>query len=95
MVMTITVNVVDANLVELLAKVEAGEDVILAKGDTPVARLTTLASAPEQDLGDAGELPKQEQERRRALIEDIRDFRRTMPKVKTDEILEWKSEGRR
>ena len=68
--MTITVNVVEANLVELLAKVEAGEDVILARGDTPVARLTTLASAPEQDLGDAGELPKQEQERRRALIEE-------------------------
>ena len=37
--MTITVKVEDANLRELLARVEAGEEVVLLRGDEPVAKL--------------------------------------------------------
>lgn len=40
--MTVTVKVaeVKTHLSELLAKVEAGEDVIISRGNTPVARLS-------------------------------------------------------
>jgi antitoxin (DNA-binding transcriptional repressor) of toxin-antitoxin stability system len=42
--MTVTVKVAEAKtrLSELLAKVEAGEDVIISRGNTPVARLSRI-----------------------------------------------------
>jgi prevent-host-death family protein len=77
--MTITVNIGDADLTELLAKVEAGEDVILARNNRPVARL----------------LPVVDQEERQKVIDEILEFRKNMPSVTQAEIAEWKAFGRR
>ncbi|MEN3146558.1 type II toxin-antitoxin system prevent-host-death family antitoxin [Neorhizobium sp. IRAMC:178] len=79
--MTITVNISDTSLAELLAKVEAGEEIILARGDVPVARIAPVA------IGD--------NERRKKAIEDILAFRARMPKITQEEIAEWKAIGRR
>jgi antitoxin (DNA-binding transcriptional repressor) of toxin-antitoxin stability system len=93
--MTITVNIGEADLSDLLAKVEAGEDVILARGGMPVARLTAMATPLQQSVESTSEFSKEEQDRRRAAIEEIRKFRKTMPRVTSEEIIEWKNEGRR
>ena len=66
-------------LSELIARVEAGEEVVIARGNEPVARLTAL----------------DEQARRRAAIEAIlalRDSGQIKP-VTTEEILAWRHEG--
>ncbi len=44
--MTITVNVYDAKtqLSSLLARVEAGEEVVIARNGRPIARLTSISS---------------------------------------------------
>ena len=65
--MTITVNIGEAKtrLSELVAKVEAGEDVVIARDNRPVARLAPLA----------------EQARARAIVEETlaaRDASRTV-----------------
>ncbi len=77
--MTITVKIEDANLAELLAKVEAGEDVLLVRDDAAVARLQAI--------------PRKET--RQQVIEDILEFRKKMPSITQEEIAEWKALGRR
>lgn len=77
--MTITVKIENANLADLLAKVEAGEDVLLVRDDTAVARLQSI--------------PRQEARQR--VIEEILEFRKKMPRVTQEEIAEWKALGRR
>lgn len=77
--MTITVNVGDADLTELLAKVEAGEDVVLLRNQMPIARI----------------LPVIDQEERQRVIDEILAFRKKMPSVTQEEIAEWKTFGRR
>lgn len=43
------------NLSELLRRAEAGEDIVIRRGDVPVARLVAITSAGGQRLGyDAG-----------------------------------------
>jgi prevent-host-death family protein len=79
--MTITVNIGEAKtrLSELVAKVEAGEDVVIARDNRPVARLAPLA----------------EKERARAVIEEIlaaRDSGATR-RATREEILAWRHEG--
>ncbi|MGF9562375.1 type II toxin-antitoxin system prevent-host-death family antitoxin [Neorhizobium sp. JUb45] len=81
--MTITVNVGDADLNELLAKVEAGEDVVLVRDGVPVAQVTSLAQ------------PAFDPEARRKAIEEIKAFRANMPRVTQEEIAEWKAIGRK
>lgn len=51
--MTITVNVHEAKtrLSELLARVEQGDDVIIARAGTPVARLAPVGSPPRRTFG--------------------------------------------
>lgn len=51
--MTRTVKVQEAktHLSALLAAVAAGEDIIIARGDTPVARLSGLAQPGKRELG--------------------------------------------
>lgn len=61
--MTITVKIEDANIAELLAKVEAGEDVLLVRNDAAVARLQAI--------------PRKET--RQQVIEDILEFRKKCP----------------
>lgn len=51
--MSITVNVQEAKtrLSELLARVEAGEDVTIARAGKPVAHLTPVGPPPERQFG--------------------------------------------
>jgi prevent-host-death family protein len=79
--MSITVKVHEAktHLSELLAKVEAGEEVIIARGNDPIARLTRVP--PKNDLA--------------ALIAEVKAARAGRPVTTMAEILEWRDEGRR
>ena len=79
--MTIIVNIGEAKtrLSELVAKVEAGEDVVIARDNHPVARLAPLA----------------EQTRARATVEEILAARDANPnrRASREEILAWRHEG--
>ena len=66
-----------AHFSELVARVEAGEEVIIARGNEPVARL----------------VPLDEQASRRALADAIRAERKRYKPVTQDEIRAWKHEG--
>jgi prevent-host-death family protein len=79
--MTVTVNIGEAKarFSELIAKAEAGEEIIIARGNEPVARLAPLA----------------EQAERAALMERalaLRDSGAIKP-VSVEEILAWRHEG--
>jgi antitoxin (DNA-binding transcriptional repressor) of toxin-antitoxin stability system len=79
--MSITVKVGEAktHLSDLLAKVEAGEDVIIARGNAPIARLSRI----RRD-GDVA-----------AVIEEIKAARARRAKTTPEEIRLWRDEGRR
>ncbi|RWL77956.1 MAG: type II toxin-antitoxin system prevent-host-death family antitoxin [Mesorhizobium sp.] len=79
--MTITVKVGEAktHLSDLLAKVEAGEEVIIARGNDPIARLSRIRKDTDLDT----------------LIEEVRAARARARPVTTEEILAWKHEGHR
>ncbi|MHA6801434.1 type II toxin-antitoxin system Phd/YefM family antitoxin [Bounagaea algeriensis] len=51
--MTRTVKVQEAKtqLSTLLSEVERGEEVVIARGDVPVARLAPVADAPQREMG--------------------------------------------
>lgn len=68
-----------AGLADLLAKVEGGEDVIIQRGNTPVARMTGIVA--RNDIA--------------STIASIRAERFARMSTKTSEILEWRNEGRR
>jgi prevent-host-death family protein len=40
----VTIRVAKANLSKLLARVEAGEEIIIARGKAPIARLTRISA---------------------------------------------------
>lgn len=79
--MTITVKVAEAktHLSELLAKVEAGEEVIISRGNDPIAKLSRIRKDTD----------------RTTLIEEVRAARARAKPVTTEEILAWKHEGHR
>lgn len=79
--MSITVKVHEAKtrLSELLAKVEAGEEVIISRGNDPIARLTRIHRKDEVE----------------AAIADILVARAQRSKTTMAEILEWRDEDRR
>jgi len=79
--MTITVKVGEAktHLSELLAKVEAGEEVVIARGNAPIARLSRIRK--DKDVS--------------AVIDEIRAARARAKPVATEEILAWRHEGHR
>ncbi|MFN3501105.1 MAG: type II toxin-antitoxin system Phd/YefM family antitoxin [Allorhizobium sp.] len=79
--MTQIVKVAEAktHLSELLARVEAGENFIIARGNEPVARLVAM----------------NERRQRLSAIEAMRAFRAKSTAVTQDEIRDWKKEGRR
>ena len=81
--MSVTVNIGDAKtrLSELVARVEAGEDVIIARGNVPVARLAPLESDRRRRAREAV-----------ARIRTLRDNGGIEP-VTVDEILAWRHEG--
>ncbi len=39
---TVTIHAAKTNLSKLIARVEAGEEIVIARGKTPVARLTSI-----------------------------------------------------
>ncbi len=79
--MSITVKVHEAktHLSELLAKVEAGEEVIIARGNDPIAKLIRVRRE-----GDTA-----------AVIAEIKASRLGRPRTTIEEILAWKEEDRR
>jgi prevent-host-death family protein len=81
--MTITVNIGEAKtrLSELVAKVEAGEKVLIARGNRPVARLA----------------PLEERERGESAVEAALALRDSgeIQGVTAEEILAWRHEGHR
>jgi prevent-host-death family protein len=46
MMSTFTVHAAKTNLSKLIARVEAGEEIIIARGRTPIARLTPIRAPP-------------------------------------------------
>jgi prevent-host-death family protein len=42
---TVTIHAAKTNLSKLVARVEAGEEIVIARGKTPVARLTPIRSS--------------------------------------------------
>ncbi|MGO9429127.1 type II toxin-antitoxin system Phd/YefM family antitoxin [Rhodoblastus sp.] len=81
--MAITVNIGEAKtrLSELIARVEAGEEVVIARGNAPVARLTAL----EDDK-------RRRAQQAIARIRALRDSGDIKP-VTVEEILAWRHEG--
>jgi prevent-host-death family protein len=43
---TVTIHDAKTNLSKLLARVEAGEEIVIARGKTPIARLTPIRGLP-------------------------------------------------
>jgi prevent-host-death family protein len=43
---TVTIHAAKTNLSKLLARVEAGEEIVIARGRTPIARLTPIRPPP-------------------------------------------------
>jgi prevent-host-death family protein len=81
MPLTVKVAEAKARLSELLARVETGEEFVIARGNDPIALLSAL----------------DDQARRRAAIEAMLRERDdgTRKKVTIDEILAWRHEGHR
>ena len=79
--MTIMVDIGEAEtrLSELLAKVEAGDEVILARGSAPVVRMTKVMRDADVERA----------------IAQILEARAGIPPTTAEEILAWRDEGRR
>lgn len=48
---TVRIQEAKTHLSALLARVEAGEEITVARGDTPIARIVPLRPAGERELG--------------------------------------------
>jgi len=79
--MTIEVKIAHAetHFSELLSKVEAGEDVVISRGNEPIARLVGIDA----------------REDRIAAIEALKVERARHKPVSSEEIRQWRDEGRR
>ena len=67
------------HLSDLLARVEAGEEIIIARGDAPIAKLTRIEKA--SDLA--------------AVLAETRAARARAKSVTREEVLSWRREGAR
>ncbi|MES0033251.1 type II toxin-antitoxin system Phd/YefM family antitoxin [Mesorhizobium sp. M0074] len=78
--MTVTVKVGEAktHLSELLARVEAGEDIVIACGNDPIAKLTRIQRRSDVE----------------AAIEETRAARARAKPVTQEEVRAWRDEGR-
>ncbi len=65
------------HLSALLVEVEAGEDLVICRGPTPIARVTRIGRSEE----------------RAALLATLRRERAKQKAVTTSEILSWRHEG--
>lgn len=81
MSLTVKIGEAKARFSELVAKAEAGEEIVIARGNEPVAKLSPL--------GDPA--------RRRAAIEAMLRERDdgTRKRVTLEEVLAWRHEGHR
>ncbi len=79
--MTTTVKISEAktHLSELLARVEAGEDLIITRGSDPVAHVTRIRKQTDMQL----------------LLAEVRAARLKAANSTHDEILSFRDEGRR
>lgn len=76
---TVKISEAKAHLSELLARVEAGEDVIIARGNDPIVRLSRIGKKTDRQI----------------LLEEVRAARAKMQPVTHEEIMSWRDEGRR
>lgn len=79
MSITVKISEAKAHLSELLARVEAGEDVIIARGNDPIVRLSRIRKETDRQI----------------LLEEVRAARTKMHPVTHEEIMTWRDEGRR
>lgn len=79
--MTTTVKISEAktHLSDLIARVEAGEEFVIARGNDPVAHLTAIRKQSDMQL----------------LLAEVRAARLKAATSTHDEILSWRDEGRR
>ena len=79
--MSVTVKVGEAktHLSALLARVEAGEEIIITRGNEPVAKLSRIRR--DGDIA--------------TVIQEIKAARADRAKTTPDEIAAWRDEGRR
>jgi antitoxin (DNA-binding transcriptional repressor) of toxin-antitoxin stability system len=77
--MTLTVRIGEAttHLSDLLARVEAGEEIVIARGDEPIAKLTRIERM--NDLT--------------AVLAEARAARVRAKSVSREDILAWRREG--
>lgn len=76
---TVKVSEAKAHLSELLVRVEAGEDVIISRGNDQIVRMSRIRK--ESDL--------------QLLMNEVRAARSRATPSTHDEILSWRDEGRR
>ena len=76
---TVKVSEAKAHLSELLARVEAGEDVIISRGNDPIVRMSRILKETDLQL----------------LMNEVRAARTRVTPSTNDEILSWRDEGRR
>jgi prevent-host-death family protein len=79
--MTTTIKVSEAktHLSDVLARVEAGEDFVIARGNDPIAQITRVRKQTDMQL----------------LLAEVRAARTKAVSSTHDEILSWRDEGRR
>ena len=78
---TFDVDDLAARLPEILAEVEAGRDVVLARGATPVAKVEKWRTAPPGSTD--------------TVLAELRANRKNFQPVTLDEIVAWKNEDKR
>jgi prevent-host-death family protein len=76
---TVKVSEAKAHLSELLARVEAGEDVIIARGNDPIAKLSRIRKETDLQL----------------LVNEVRAARGRAQPTAHEDIMSWRDEGRR
>ena len=79
MTLTLEIGEAKARLAELVARVEAGEEIVIARGREPAARLVRLPR-PEA-------FP--------AVVAEVTAARALRAKTRLEELLAWRGEGRR
>ena len=79
MPLTVKIGEAKTRLSELLAKVEAGEEIVIARGHEPIARLIRVPKA--EDFA--------------ALVAEVKAARAKRAKTSPEELLAWRDEGRR
>ena len=82
MTLTFDIDGLAARLPELLAEIEAGHEILIARGAKPVARVKKEPEHPNREGVEAA-------------IAEIRARRRQLPPTTLDEILQWRDEDRR